>query len=146
VGRLDDLKGCGTVMVTPFKPDGSLDEKTLAALAEWQIQEGIHFLVPCGTTGESATLAHDEYLSVVDITVKTARGRVPVVAGAGGNNTARVIELIHELEKLGVDGILSASAWDTFGTIPSMPTFATTMNYYRGREIFVSSCAGSAFD
>jgi 4-hydroxy-tetrahydrodipicolinate synthase len=98
-------------MVTPFKPDGSLDEKTLATLAEWQIQEGIYFLVPCGTTGESATLTHDEYLSVVDITVETARGRVPVVVGAGGNNTARIIELIHELEKHDVDGILSVSPY-----------------------------------
>jgi 4-hydroxy-tetrahydrodipicolinate synthase len=98
-------------MVTPFKPDGSLDGKTLVDLIEWQVQEGIHFLVPCGTTGESVTLTHDEYLSVVDITVKTARGRVPVVAGAGGNNTAKIIDLIHELERLGVDGILSVSPY-----------------------------------
>jgi len=109
--RLDDLTGCGTAMVTPFKPDGSLDGKTLVALIEWQVQEGIHFLVPCGTTGESVTLTHDEYLSVVDITVKTARGRVPVVAGAGGNNTAKIIDLIHELERLGADGILSVSPY-----------------------------------
>lgn len=111
MGRLDDLTGCGTAMVTPFKPDGSLDGKTLVDLIEWQVQEGIHFLVPCGTTGESVTLTHDEYLSVVDITVKTARGRVPVVAGAGGNNTAKIIDLIHELERLGVDGILSVSPY-----------------------------------
>jgi len=111
MGRLDDLTGCGTAMVTPFKPDGSLDGKTLVDLIEWQVQEGIHFLVPCGTTGESVTLTHDEYLSVVDITVKTARGRVPVVAGAGGNNTAKIIDLIHELKRLGVDGILSVSPY-----------------------------------
>ncbi len=111
MGRLDDLKGCGTALITPFKAGGSLDENTLADLVEWQIREGIHFLVPCGTTGESVTLTHEEYLSVVDITVKTAAGRVPVVAGAGGNNTAKVIDLVRELEKRGVDGFLSVSPY-----------------------------------
>ncbi len=111
MGRLKNLKGCGTAMVTPFAHDGSLDEKALAALVEWQIQEGIHFLVPCGTTGESVTLSRQEYLDVVRITVQTAAGRVPVIAGAGGNNTAKVIELIGELEKLNVDGILSVSPY-----------------------------------
>jgi 4-hydroxy-tetrahydrodipicolinate synthase len=98
-------------MVTPFDDDGNLDREALAGLVEWQIREGIHFLVPCGTTGESVTLTHQEYLEVVRITVMTASGRVPVVAGAGGNNTAKVIELIGELEKLGVDGILSVSPY-----------------------------------
>lgn len=111
MGRLDDLKGCGTALITPFKADGSLDENTLADLVEWQIREGIHFLVPCGTTGESVTLTHEEYLRVIDIAVRTARGRVPVVAGAGGNNTAKVIDLVRELEKLGVDGFLSVSPY-----------------------------------
>jgi 4-hydroxy-tetrahydrodipicolinate synthase len=109
--KLENLKGCGTAMVTPFKDDGSLDEKVLAGFVDWQIREGIHFLVPCGTTGESVTLTHQEYLAVVRITVQTSAGRVPVVAGAGGNNTAKVIELIKELEKLGVDGILSVSPY-----------------------------------
>ncbi len=108
---LESLKGCGTAMVTPFDNDGALDRKALAALVEWQIQEDIHFLVPCGTTGESVTLSHEEYLDVVAITVETAAGRVPVVAGAGGNNTARVIELVGELERLKVDGILSVSPY-----------------------------------
>ncbi|HYK92103.1 MAG TPA: 4-hydroxy-tetrahydrodipicolinate synthase [Acidobacteriota bacterium] len=111
MGKLDDLKGCGTAMITPFKSDGGLDENTLADLVEWQIREGIHFLVPCGTTGESVNLTHEEYVAVVDITVKTAQGRVPIVAGAGGNNTAKVIDLIHELEKIGVDGFLSVSPY-----------------------------------
>ncbi len=111
MGRLDDLKGCGTALITPFKADGSLDENTLTDLIEWQIREGIHFLVPCGTTGESVTLTHEEYLRVIDIAVRTARGRVPVVAGAGGNNTAKVIDLVRELEKLGVDGFLSVSPY-----------------------------------
>lgn len=106
-----DLKGCGTALVTPFKMDGSLDKTTLAELVEWQIREGIHFLVPCGTTGESVTLTHDEYLAVVDLAVKTSRGRVPVIAGAGGNNTLKIIDLIGELERLGVEGILSVSPY-----------------------------------
>jgi len=111
MGRLESLKGCGTAMVTPFDDDGNLDREALAALVEWQIREGIHFLVPCGTTGESVTLTHGEYLEVVRITVRTASGRVPVIAGAGGNDTAKVIELIGELEQLGVDGILSVSPY-----------------------------------
>jgi 4-hydroxy-tetrahydrodipicolinate synthase len=107
MGNLDRLQGCGTALVTPFHTNGSLDEKTLESLVNWQIQEGIHFLVPCGTTGESPTLNHEEHLAVVKITVKTAAGRVPVVAGAGGNNTAKIISLIAELKTLGVNGILS---------------------------------------
>jgi 4-hydroxy-tetrahydrodipicolinate synthase len=107
MGNLDRLQGCGTALVTPFHANGSLDEKTLESLVNWQIQEGIHFLVPCGTTGESPTLNHEEHLAVVKITVKTAAGRVPVVAGAGGNNTAKIISLIAELKTLGADGILS---------------------------------------
>jgi len=111
MGKLEGLKGCGTALVTPFLPSGGLDEKAMAALVRWQIQEGIHFLVPCGTTGESPTLKHDEHLAVVDIAVKTAAGRVPVIAGAGGNDTAKIISLIAELKKLGVDGILSVSPY-----------------------------------
>jgi 4-hydroxy-tetrahydrodipicolinate synthase len=109
--NLEGLKGCGTALITPFLSAGGLDEKALASLVSWQIQEGIHFLVPCGTTGESPTLKHDEHLAVVDITVKTAAGRVPVIAGAGGNDTAKVISLIAELKKLGVDAILSVSPY-----------------------------------
>ncbi len=111
MGGLDDLKGCGTALVTPFKPDGSLDEKTLSDLVEWQISQGIHFLVPCGTTGESVTLTHEEYLRVVAITVAAAKKRVPVVAGAGSNNTSGVIELMRELARLDVDGFLSVSPY-----------------------------------
>jgi 4-hydroxy-tetrahydrodipicolinate synthase len=111
MSNLEGLKGCGTALITPFLPDGSVDEKTLASLINWQVQEGIHFLVPCGTTGESPTLKHDEHLAVVDITTQTAAGRVPVIAGAGGNDTAKVIGLVAELKKLGVDGILSVSPY-----------------------------------
>jgi 4-hydroxy-tetrahydrodipicolinate synthase len=111
MGNLEGLKGCGTALITPFQSNGSVDEKALASLVDWQIQEGIHFLVPCGTTGESPTLKHDEHLAVVDITVRTALKRVPVIAGAGGNDTAKIISLIAELKKLGVDGILSVSPY-----------------------------------
>ena len=85
--------GCGTAMVTPFRGDGSLDEPTLRNLIQRQIDAGIDFLVPCGTTGESPTLTHEEHLRVVEITVELAKGRVPVLAGAGGYNTAEVIAL-----------------------------------------------------
>ncbi len=111
MSNLEELKGCGTALVTPFVSGGSLDEKMLASLVDWQIREGIHFLVPCGTTGENPTLTHDEYHSVIDITVQTAAGRVPVIAGAGGNNSAKIIDLIAESAKLGVDGILSVSPY-----------------------------------
>ncbi|MBN1566256.1 MAG: 4-hydroxy-tetrahydrodipicolinate synthase [Acidobacteria bacterium] len=111
MGNLEGLKGCGTALITPFLPDGNVDEKALASMVHWQVQEGIHFLVPCGTTGESPTLKHDEHLAIVDITVRTAAGRVPVIAGAGGNDTAKIITLIAELKKLGADGILSVSPY-----------------------------------
>jgi len=108
---IENLKGCGTALVTPFRPDGRLDEEALASLVEWQVQAGIQFLVPCGTTGESVTLEHDEYLAVVRITVEVSGSRVPVVAGAGGNDTAKIIRLVAELEKLGADAILSVSPY-----------------------------------
>ena len=108
---LADLRGCGTAMVTPFNEDGSLDESALESLVEFQISEGIDFLVPCGTTGESATLANEEHLRVVEIVHQTARGRVPVVAGAGGNNTAHVITLARGCERLGVEGLLSVTPY-----------------------------------
>ncbi|HSW39030.1 MAG TPA: 4-hydroxy-tetrahydrodipicolinate synthase, partial [Acidobacteriota bacterium] len=88
-----------------------VDEKTLVSFVNWQIREGIHFLVPCGTTGESPTLTREEHLAVVEITVETAAGRVPVIAGAGGNNTAEVIKLVAELKKRGIDGVLSVSPY-----------------------------------
>jgi 4-hydroxy-tetrahydrodipicolinate synthase len=111
MSNLDMLKGCGTALITPFLADGRVDEKTLASLVNWQIQEGVHFLVPCGTTGESPALKHDEHLAVVGITTRTAAGRVPILAGAGGNDTAKIIDLIAEVKKLGVNGILSVSPY-----------------------------------
>jgi 4-hydroxy-tetrahydrodipicolinate synthase len=103
--------GCGTAMVTPFHPDGCLDEATLRLLVQRQLDAGIDFLVPCGTTGESPTLSHEEHLRVVEVTLELAKGRVPVLAGAGGYNTAEVISLAQELAALGVDGILSVTPY-----------------------------------
>src|SRR5579862_4028992 len=103
--------GCGTALVTPFRKDQSLDEETLRKLVRRQIQAGIDFLVPCGTTGESPTLTHQEHLRVVEIALEEAKGKVPVLAGAGGYNTAEVIELGKELAQMGADGILSVSPY-----------------------------------
>ena len=103
--------GCGTALVTPFRRDLSLDEETLRRLVRRQIEAGINFLVPCGTTGESPTLARPEHLRVVEITLEEAKGKVPVLAGAGGYNTHEVIELARELERMGADGILSVTPY-----------------------------------
>src|SRR6202795_1104168 len=103
--------GCGTALVTPFRADQSLDETTLRQLVTRQIDGGINFLVPCGTTGESPTLTRAEHLRVVEITLEEAKGKVPVVGGAGGYNTAEVIELSKELRHMGVDGILSVTPY-----------------------------------
>lgn len=106
-----DLKGCGTALVTPFKEDRSIDEGALRRFVDFQIAGGIDFLVPCGTTGESPTLNDDEQRRVVQVVIEEARGRVPVIAGAGGNNTAHVIKLARECERLGADGLLSVSPY-----------------------------------
>jgi 4-hydroxy-tetrahydrodipicolinate synthase len=103
--------GCGTAMVTPFGRDGALDEAALIRLVNRQIEAGIDFLVPCGTTGESPTLSREEHLRVVELTVDVAKGKVPVLAGAGGYNTAEVIALAGELASIGVDGILSVTPY-----------------------------------
>src|ERR1700758_2713084 len=103
--------GCGTALVTPFQPDLSLDEAALRKLVQRQIRGGVDFLVPCGTTGESPTLRRREHLRVVEITMEESAGRVPVLAGAGGYNTQEVIELAHDLEVLGADGLLSVTPY-----------------------------------
>ena len=103
--------GCGTALVTPFRQDESLDEAALRKLVRRQIDAGINFLVPCGTTGESPTLEHEEHLRVVEITLEEARGKVPVLAGAGGYNTKHVISLVQQLEKMRADGILSVTPY-----------------------------------
>jgi 4-hydroxy-tetrahydrodipicolinate synthase len=103
--------GTGTALVTPFRDDGALDELALQGLIQRQIEAGIDFLVPCGTTGESPTLTREEHLRVVEITVKLAKGKVPVLAGAGGYNTNEVIARARELAEVGVDGILSVTPY-----------------------------------
>ncbi|HSL21237.1 MAG TPA: 4-hydroxy-tetrahydrodipicolinate synthase [Vicinamibacterales bacterium] len=103
--------GCGTALVTPFTSDGALDEAAVRRLARRQIDAGIHFLVPCGTTGESPTLTDDERLRVVEIVVDEARGRVPVLAGAGGYDTREVIHSARHMLAAGADGILSVTPY-----------------------------------
>jgi 4-hydroxy-tetrahydrodipicolinate synthase len=103
--------GCGTALVTPFRRDLSLDEETFRRLVRRQVDAGINFLVPCGTTGESPTLTRAEHLRVVEIALEEGRGKVPVLAGAGGYNTKEVIELARELERMGVAGILSVTPY-----------------------------------
>src|SRR5271170_3337775 len=103
--------GCGTALVTPFRQNLSLDESALRRLIHRQIEAGIDFLVPCGTTGENPTLTRAEHLRVVEITVEESGGQVPVLAGAGGYNTTEVIELAKALESLGVDGVLSVTPY-----------------------------------
>ena len=106
-----ELRGCGTALVTPFQRDGSVDEVALRRLVQFQLREGIDFLVPCGTTGEASTLEHGEYLGVIRVAVAEAGRKVPVIAGVGGNNTRKVIELAQEVEKLGVEGMLSVAPY-----------------------------------
>ena len=103
--------GCGTAMVTPFKKDLSFDEETMRKLVRRQIAAGINFVVPCGTTGESPTLTHEEYLRVIGVTLEEAKGKVPVLAGAGGYDTHKVIEMAREVERMGADGILSVTPY-----------------------------------
>jgi len=103
------LTGCGTALVTPFTRSGEVDEPALRRLAEWQIAEGVHFLVPCGSTGEAVTLTTAEHRRVVEITVDVAEGRLPIVAGAGSNDTARAIALSREMSAAGATHLLHVS-------------------------------------
>ena len=109
--RMGQIKGCGTAIVTPFKQDQSLDEAALRRLVEFQITNGVDFLVACGTTGESVTLTEDEQARVVEITVESAAGRVLVLGGAGGYNARENIEKTNRYEKLGVAAILSVTPY-----------------------------------
>jgi 4-hydroxy-tetrahydrodipicolinate synthase len=106
------LRGCGTALVTPFHQDGSIDESALRNLVAWQVESGIDFLVPCGTTGETPTLSHDEWLHVIDVTIEVAAGRVPIVAGATSNSTYDAIEKAKEAAaRPGVNAILTANPY-----------------------------------
>lgn len=100
------FKGSMPALVTPFADDGAFDEKAFRDFVEWQIEEGSHGLVPVGTTGESPTLSHDEHKHVVEVAVNVAKGRVPVIAGAGSNNTSEAVDLAVFAEKAGADAVL----------------------------------------
>ena len=103
--------GCGTALVTPFRADGSLDEAAVSRLARRQIDAGIQFLVPCGTTGECPTLTDEEQVRIVQLVVAEAKGRVPVLAGAGGYNTHEVVQAALRMRAAGADGILSVTPY-----------------------------------
>jgi len=103
------LTGCGTALVTPFQRDGTVDEAALRRFVDWQVAEGIHFVVPCGSTGEAATMTPAEHRRVVEITVEAVAGRVPVVAGAGSNDTARAIAISKEMKAAGATHLLHVS-------------------------------------
>jgi len=106
------LRGCGTALVTPFRKDGAIDEPALRSLVAWQVESGIDFLVPCGTTGETPTLSREEWLRVIDITIEVAGGRVPIVAGATSNSTRDAVEKAQTVaQRRGVDAILTASPY-----------------------------------
>ncbi|WCK80075.1 4-hydroxy-tetrahydrodipicolinate synthase [Agrobacterium fabrum] len=104
------FKGSITALVTPFV-DARIDEHALRRHINWQIEEGTSGLVPCGTTGESPTLTHDEHKRVVEIVIEEARGRVPVIAGAGSNSTAETIDFVHHSQRAGADGLLIVSPY-----------------------------------
>jgi len=103
------LRGCGTALVTPFLDDGSVDEEAFRSLVAWQIDEGVDFLVPCGSTGEAATMDVDEHVRVVALCAEVAAGRVPVVAGAGSNDTARAVSLSRAVCAAGATHLLHVS-------------------------------------
>src|SRR6202162_5013520 len=103
------LRGCGAALVTPYSQDGPVDENALRSLVAWQVDSGINFLVPCGTTGETPTLTHDEWLRVIEITIEVTAGRVPIVAGATSNSTRDAVEKARIVVAIpGGDAILTA--------------------------------------
>ena len=107
-----ELRGCGTALVTPFHQDGSIDDAALRNLVAWQVESGINFLIPCGTTGETPTLSRDEWLQVIDTTIEVVAGRVPVVAGATSNSTQDAVEKAREVaSRPGVNAILTATPY-----------------------------------
>src|SRR3954468_7188125 len=103
------LTGCGTALVTPFIKSGEIDERSLRAFVDWQIASGVHFVVPCGSTGEAATMTLEEHRRVVEITVEQVKGRVAVVAGAGSNDTAKAIALSKTMKEVGATHLLHTS-------------------------------------
>ncbi|HSV33127.1 MAG TPA: 4-hydroxy-tetrahydrodipicolinate synthase [Pyrinomonadaceae bacterium] len=109
--KLDWMRGCATALVTPFKSDGSVDEASMRALVDRQINGGVRLLVPCGTTGESATMTEDEDARVIGLTIEVARGRAKVIAGAGSNSTSSAVEYSRRARDLGADAVLQVAPW-----------------------------------
>ncbi len=109
--KIDWIRGCATALVTPFKTDGAIDEERMRALVNRQIDGGVKLLVPCGTTGESATMTEDEDARVIGLTIEAARGRAKVIAGAGSNSTASAIEYSKRARDLGADAVLQVAPW-----------------------------------
>jgi 4-hydroxy-tetrahydrodipicolinate synthase len=109
--KLDWMRGCATALVTPFKSDGSIDEERMRSLVDRQIKGGVRLLVPCGTTGESATMTEDEDARVIAITIDVARGRGKVIAGAGSNSTASAIDYSKRAKEAGADAVLQVAPW-----------------------------------
>ena len=103
------LRGCGTALVTPFTKSGEIDEAALRSFVEWQVEQGIHFVVPCGSTGEAATMSLEEHRRVVELTVEVVNGRVPVAAGAGSNDTKKAIALSKDMKAAGATHLLHTS-------------------------------------
>src|SRR5258708_23563824 len=109
--KVDWLRGCATALVTPFTADGSVDEKRLRDLIEYQLAGGVQLLVPCGTTGESATMSDEEDQLVIGLTIESARGRGRVIAGAGSNSTAAAIAYSQTARELGADAVLQVAPY-----------------------------------
>jgi 4-hydroxy-tetrahydrodipicolinate synthase len=136
------FEGTLTALITPFRADGSLDPDTLADLVEWQIESGVSGLVPCGSTGESATLTHLEHVQVVRHVVDVARGRVPVIAGTGSNNTREAVDLTDAARSAGASGALLISPYY------NKPTQEGIFHHYRtvaeetGLPIFLYNVPG----
>jgi 4-hydroxy-tetrahydrodipicolinate synthase len=107
----EKFRGVGVAIVTPFRPDESIDEAAFERLVEWHVEQGTDFLVPCGTTGENPTLSSSEHLRVVELAIRKAGGRIGVLAGAGNNSTAKAVEFARGAADLGADGILTITPY-----------------------------------
>ena len=135
------FKGSITALVTPFR-DGAIDWKAFEAFVDWQVTEGSHGLVPVGTTGESPTLSHDEHKRVVEACVKVAAGRVPVIAGAGSNNTAEAIDLAQFAEKAGANALLVVTPYYNKPNQEGLYRHFKAINDAVGLPIFIYNIPG----
>ncbi|MFC0283202.1 4-hydroxy-tetrahydrodipicolinate synthase [Camelimonas abortus] len=140
--RQTRFRGAFTALVTPFGDDGELDEGAFRAHVDWQIANGIHGLVPVGTTGESPTLSHAEHMQVVEWCIDEARGRVPVIAGAGSNNTREAIELCRHAEKAGADALLVVTPYYNKPSQEGMYQHFRAINDAVGIPVFIYNIPG----